>query len=74
LKVRRTKRKLAAAVLLALISGRLLLIPGEKRQRDAEVRAAYGEYCSCLRIDILSAPGAGAATRGLSRAIAVQLV
>jgi hypothetical protein len=51
-------RKIAAAVVLALLSGRLMLIPAERRQRDAEVREAYDEYCFCLRIDVLCAPGA----------------
>src|SRR5262245_31419256 len=53
-----TTRPVATAAVLALLSGRLLLIPSETRLRDGEVRVAYDEYCSCLRIDILCAPGA----------------
>jgi hypothetical protein len=52
-------RKTAVVVVVALLCARLMLIPRETRQRDAEVRAAYDEYCSCLRIDILCAPGGG---------------
>jgi hypothetical protein len=50
-----TTRKVVATVALALLGGRLLLIPSEKLKRDAEVRAAYDEYRYCVRIDILSA-------------------
>jgi hypothetical protein len=48
--------KLIVAAVLTLLVGRLLLIPGEKQRRDVEVRAAYDEYCACLRIDIFCAP------------------
>jgi len=52
-----TKRwKAIAAVVLALLSVRLLLIPHERLKRDAEVKATYVEYCYCVRIDILCAP------------------
>jgi hypothetical protein len=33
---------------MTLFIGRLLLIPGEKLKRDAEVLAAYDDYCSCM--------------------------
>ena len=51
-----TTRRVVATVALALLSARLLLIPSEALKRDAEVRAAYDEYCYCTRIDIFCAP------------------
>ena len=53
----KTIRMVVPVVVLALLSGRLLLIPSETRQRDGEVRTAYSEYCSCLRSDVLCKPG-----------------
>jgi hypothetical protein len=41
---------------MVLLIGRLALIPAERRKRNAEVRAAYDEYCYCVRIDIFCAP------------------
>ena len=38
-----SRRKVVATVALALLIGRLLLIPSERLKRDAEVRAAYVE-------------------------------
>ena len=49
-------RRIVTFVVLALLSGRLLLLPSENRTRDAEVQAAYDEYCACLRIEIFCAP------------------
>ena len=51
-----SRRKVVATVALALLIGRLLLIPSERLERDAEVRAAYVQYRYCVRIDILCAP------------------
>jgi hypothetical protein len=35
---------------------RLLLIPCDGLERDAELRSAYQEYCHCMGIDIFCAP------------------
>ena len=56
LKIGSTTRRLVATVALAVLSGRLLLIPSETSKRDTEVRAAYEAYRYCTQIDVLCAP------------------
>jgi hypothetical protein len=51
-----TKIKLVTSAVAMALIGRLLLIPGEKLERDAEVEAAYENYRSCVRIDIFCLP------------------
>jgi hypothetical protein len=52
-----TARRGVIIIVVVLLGGRLLLIPSEKLRREAEVRAAYEDYCDCLRTDIFCAPG-----------------
>jgi hypothetical protein len=51
-----TRIKWVSSAVTLVFIGRLLLIPGEKLERDAEVQAAYEEYRSCVRIDIFCNP------------------
>jgi hypothetical protein len=46
---------LAAAVILTGFAC-LLLMPGERVRRDAELRTAYEEYRACRKVDIFCAP------------------
>jgi hypothetical protein len=48
--------KLLASVVILTGFARLLLLPGERVQRDAELHAAYEEYRACMKVDIFCAP------------------
>jgi hypothetical protein len=51
-----TKIKWVTSTVAMALIARLLFIPGEKLERDAEVQAAYEDYRSCVRIDIFCLP------------------
>jgi hypothetical protein len=48
-------RLFVGAIILTSIA-RLLLVPGERVVRDAELRSAYEEYRLCMKVDVFCPP------------------